>query len=168
MAAEKRLKTAQVNLRLEPKLKVAAEKAAESDHRSLTSLVEKLLTEYLRERGFLKKWHCATESGPLPTVVAVFRCPTGSADGAISAWSSSGWGRRGNDVLSEMEYPHWLMVAGALLVVAGFLGLGFSRYLNREPAEDNLHPAAPNSSVAGGAEGEAMSIVTDLLDDRGR
>ena len=46
--AEKRNKTAQVNLRLEPKLKVAAEKAAENDHRSLTSLVEKLLTEYLR------------------------------------------------------------------------------------------------------------------------
>jgi hypothetical protein len=40
--------------------------------------------------------------------------------------------------------------------------------MNREPAEDNLHPAAAsNSSVAGGAEGEAMSIVTDLLDDRG-
>jgi hypothetical protein len=54
-----------------------------------------------------------------------------------------------------MEYPHWLMVAGAWLVVAGFLGLGFSRYMNREPAEDNLHPAAPtNSSVAGRAEGE--------------
>jgi hypothetical protein len=58
--------------------------------------------------------------------------------------------------LSEMEYPHWLMVAGALLVVAGFLGLGFSRYMNREPAEDNLHPAAPpNSSIAG--EGKEMS-----------
>src|SRR5258706_16243571 len=55
-----------------------------------------------------------------------------------------------------MEYPHWLMVAGALLVVAGFLGLGFSRYMNREPAEDNLHTGAPpNSSVAG--EGEEMS-----------
>jgi len=50
--------------------------------------------------------------------------------------------------LSEMEYPHWLMVAGALLVVAGFLGLGFSWYMNRAPAEDNLHPEAPsNSSV---------------------
>ena len=60
-------------------------------------------------------------------------------------------------MLSEMEYPHGLMVAGALLVVAGFLGLGFSRYMNREPAEDNLHPAAPNSSVAGTAEGEEMS-----------
>jgi|SRR6478736_9252907 len=50
--------------------------------------------------------------------------------------------------LSEMEYPHWLMVAGALLVVAGFLGLGFSWYMNRAPAEDNLRPEAPsNSSV---------------------
>jgi hypothetical protein len=53
--AEKRIKTAQVNSRLEPKLKVAAEKAAENDHRSLTSLVEKLLTEYLRAHGYLKK-----------------------------------------------------------------------------------------------------------------
>jgi len=58
--------------------------------------------------------------------------------------------------LSEMEYRHWLMVAGAWLVVAGFIGLGISRYMNRAPAE--LHPAAPpNSSVAGTAEGEEMS-----------
>ena len=57
-------------------------------------------------------------------------------------------------MLSEMEYPHWMMVAGALLVVAGFIGLGFSRYMNRAPAEDNLHPAPPsNSSV----EEEEMS-----------
>src|SRR5258705_9497434 len=56
--------------------------------------------------------------------------------------------RRGNDVFSEMEYPHWIMVAGAWLVVAGFIGLGFSWYVNRAPAEDNLHPAPPsNSSV---------------------
>ena len=46
-------------------------------------------------------------------------------------------------MFSEMEYPHWMMVAGAWLVVAGFIGLGFSRYMNREPAEDNLHPAGP-------------------------
>ena len=57
-------------------------------------------------------------------------------------------------MFSEMEYPHWMMVAGAWLVVAGFIGLGFSRYMNRAPAEDNLHPAAaPNSSV----EEEEMS-----------
>jgi hypothetical protein len=56
-----------------------------------------------------------------------------------------------------MEYRDWMMVAGAVLLVLGFIGFVFSRYMNREPAEDNLHPAAPNSSVAGTAEGEEMS-----------
>jgi hypothetical protein len=51
---EKRVKTAQVNLRLTPALKAAAEKAASDDQRSLTSLVEKLLTDYLRKNGYLK------------------------------------------------------------------------------------------------------------------
>jgi hypothetical protein len=44
-------KTAQVNLRLRPSLKAEAEKAAAEDNRSLTSLIEKLLTDYLRKRG---------------------------------------------------------------------------------------------------------------------
>lgn len=52
---EKRIRSAQVNLRLEPSLKATAEKAAADDHRSLTSLVEKLLSDYLRERGYLLK-----------------------------------------------------------------------------------------------------------------
>jgi hypothetical protein len=52
---EKRIKTAQVNLRVEPSLKATAEKAASDDHRSLTSLIEKLLTDYLRRRGYLSK-----------------------------------------------------------------------------------------------------------------
>ena len=51
---EKRIKTAQVNLRIEPAKKAAAEKAAEADHRSLTSLIEKLLTDHLRKKGYLK------------------------------------------------------------------------------------------------------------------
>jgi len=50
----KRIKTAQVNLRIAPALKAAAEKAASDDQRSLTSLVEKLLTDYLRKHGHLK------------------------------------------------------------------------------------------------------------------
>jgi len=54
----------------------------------------------------------------------------------------------GNEVFSEMEYPDWIMVAGAWLVVAGFIGLGFSRYMNRAPAEDNLHPEPPSNSSA--------------------
>jgi hypothetical protein len=31
--------------------------------------------------------------------------------------------------LSAMQYPHWLMVAGAILVVFGFIGLAFRRRL---------------------------------------
>lgn len=34
--------------------KIAAEKAAADDHRSLTQLVEKLLADYLRSKGYLK------------------------------------------------------------------------------------------------------------------
>jgi hypothetical protein len=44
------LKTAQVNLRLKPGMKVAAEKAAASDHRSLTSYIEKLIADDLETR----------------------------------------------------------------------------------------------------------------------
>ena len=47
-------KTAPVNLRLRPSLKAAAEKAAELDHRSLTGLIEKLLSDYCHKRGLLK------------------------------------------------------------------------------------------------------------------
>jgi hypothetical protein len=79
-----------------------------------------------------------------------------------------------------MEYPHWMMVVGAVLMVLGFIGLGFSRNRNLEPTEDNLQKeigvshetvrkargsivnelttaAPPNSSVAGKAEEEEMS-----------
>lgn len=47
-------KTAQVNLRLQPSLKEAAERAAADDQRSLTSLIEKLLVDHLRARGYLE------------------------------------------------------------------------------------------------------------------
>jgi len=50
----KEMKTAQVNLRIPPSLKTAAEKAAQAGHRSLTSLIEKLLAEYCKRKGFLK------------------------------------------------------------------------------------------------------------------
>jgi hypothetical protein len=51
---EQRRKTATLNLRIDPKLKDAADRAATDDQRSLTSLIEKLLTDYLRRKGYLK------------------------------------------------------------------------------------------------------------------
>jgi len=50
-------KTSQVNLRLQPALKEAAERAAAQDHRSLTSLIEKLLADYLKDQPALEDWH---------------------------------------------------------------------------------------------------------------
>jgi len=50
-------KSSQINLRLQPALKEAAEKAAVQDHRSLTSLIEKLLADYLKTQPTLEDWH---------------------------------------------------------------------------------------------------------------
>jgi hypothetical protein len=32
-----------------------------------------------------------------------------------------------------MQYPHWLMIAGAILVVLGFIGLAFRQRRDAEP-----------------------------------
>jgi hypothetical protein len=51
---QNRIKVATLSLRISPELKAAAEKAAAADHRSLTSLIEKLLAEHLQKHGYLK------------------------------------------------------------------------------------------------------------------
>lgn len=52
--AEQRKKTATLNLRIEPAIKEAAERAAAAQRRSLTSLVELLLVEHLKATSYLK------------------------------------------------------------------------------------------------------------------
>lgn len=44
-------KTANIALRVEPELKAALEKAAAEDVRSLASLVEKILTDWVKTKG---------------------------------------------------------------------------------------------------------------------
>ena len=46
-------KSANLNLRLNPELKELATKAATSEQRTLTSLIEWLLNRFLREKGYL-------------------------------------------------------------------------------------------------------------------
>ena len=46
-------RTASVGLRFLPEVKEAAEKAAQDDRRSLASLVELVLTEWLETKGYL-------------------------------------------------------------------------------------------------------------------
>jgi hypothetical protein len=49
-----------------------------------------------------------------------------------------------------MEYPHWLMVAGAVLVVLGLIGSIFHK--NPEPDEDNLKQATPSEPIQAALE----------------
>lgn len=49
-----RVKTADLNIRISPRLKEAARKAAEMDQRTLSGLIERLLTEHCRKAGTLK------------------------------------------------------------------------------------------------------------------
>jgi hypothetical protein len=49
------VKTADVNIRITPKLKEAARKAAQLDQRTLSSLIERLLTEHCQKVGTLKR-----------------------------------------------------------------------------------------------------------------
>ncbi len=48
-------KSLPVSVRLPPEVKSAAEKAAKDDLRSLSSFMEKLLTEHLKVKGYLPK-----------------------------------------------------------------------------------------------------------------
>jgi hypothetical protein len=49
------VKTPSLGVRLQPETKIALEKAALADDRTVSSLVERILKEWLRERGFLPK-----------------------------------------------------------------------------------------------------------------
>jgi hypothetical protein len=49
------VKSAQVNLRLKPTMKAAAEKAAAADHRSLTAYIEKLIADDLQAKKASKR-----------------------------------------------------------------------------------------------------------------
>jgi predicted HicB family RNase H-like nuclease len=50
-----RRKTAPLNIYVSPELKAAAMRAAKADQRSLTSLIEKLLTDYCCASGHLPR-----------------------------------------------------------------------------------------------------------------
>jgi hypothetical protein len=48
-------KSPSLGVRVQPDTKAALEKAAKDDLRSVSSLIEKILVEWLREEGYLKK-----------------------------------------------------------------------------------------------------------------
>jgi LPXTG-motif cell wall-anchored protein len=51
-------------------------------------------------------------------------------------------------MLSRIEYPHWLILAGAVLVLAGLVGWVFQR--NRQSADADKATVAPDETSKGG------------------
>jgi hypothetical protein len=47
------------------------------------------------------------------------------------------------DLLSSIELPHWLMIAGAILIAMGFLGLVFTRNKQAATNPDSEPPVLP-------------------------
>lgn len=43
-----------------------------------------------------------------------------------------------SDLFYGMQYPHWMMIAGGVLVVLGFVGFAFSQNhaIDRSPSRD--------------------------------
>lgn len=48
-------KTPSLGVRVQPETKEALEKAAKADVRSVSSLIEKILTDWLKDKGYLPK-----------------------------------------------------------------------------------------------------------------
>lgn len=55
MSADHEKRTAPLGLRVLPSLKEALDKAAQDDRRSVASKAELILTDWLREKGYLER-----------------------------------------------------------------------------------------------------------------
>lgn len=55
LSEDRETRTAPLGLRIYPSLKIALERAAKDDKRSTASMAEIILTDYLREKGYLTK-----------------------------------------------------------------------------------------------------------------
>ena len=51
------------------------------------------------------------------------------------------------NVLSSMEYPHWRMVAGAVLAVVGFIGFAFRQNRNGSVNESGTGNTPPTERL---------------------
>src|SRR6266404_753985 len=72
-------------------------------------------------------------------------------------------------LLLDWEYPHWMMMAGTILVAAGFIGLAFHR--NRNVETDQKKPgrerAKSDGGFAVGSDGRPLSSYPSSLKSDG-
>lgn len=54
MSDDKEIRNASIGLRFFPSIKEAIEKAAKEDRRTVSALIEKIVVEWLKAKGYLK------------------------------------------------------------------------------------------------------------------
>ena len=64
-----------------------------------------------------------------------------------------------------MQYAHWLMVAGAVLVVVGFIGFALHKN-NAEQVENNLKQEAPPPEEAAERRDLLTKGLTEFREER--
>jgi hypothetical protein len=111
-----------VGLGLTVKTKAKKPSAARADHAK--ELATKAIEKIIDARAPQPVWLGLSKSAPTERLMA--------ARAFVSAQASC---RRKNEdipmsILSAMQYPHWLMVAGAIFVVLGFIGFAFRQNKN--------------------------------------
>ena len=47
-----------------------------------------------------------------------------------------------NNVISEMQNPHWLMAAGGVLLAVGLIGFVFKKTLSRQKSSQSRRPGS--------------------------
>ena len=60
-------------------------------------------------------------------------------------------------LLLDWEYPHWMMMAGAILVALGFIGLAFRKNRTGRSTSRAGHGNPPNRTAKGYAETASAS-----------
>ena len=70
------------------------------------------------------------------------------------------------DAISALEYPHWLIVVGAILVMLGFFGIAFRQGKGVEVIDESteLAPTQANRKLAEQTRSRKTAVKEEPLD----
>jgi len=99
-------KIAQLNIRIDPQLKEAAERAASRDHRSLTSFIEKLIIDFVGTEADLSDWQTKAVSKFKRTMIDIKSAQGGFIARSYLVRSKTGQTLKPNKLLSVLDIAH--------------------------------------------------------------
>ena len=72
------------------------------------------------------------------------------------------------NALSSMEYPHWLIIAGTILLILGFVGPAFCQSAVEAEVDDmaSERPSEPEAELAQARDADRKSKLEEQKRDR--